>query len=146
MAAPPASRVAQLTAQPIDLRATMALPRAPAKAELRRFYFREIGDIFHGLVRAGEAGFFLGPLPLVTFEAPEELPDGWQWRIKDGLLARPGGDAGRLRITAGQGQAAVEVIAFRHWLPSDVYRVTQKPFHRFFTWLALRRLRRALGD
>jgi hypothetical protein len=140
-------RVAQLTGAGVDLQARLEMPRPPGPEQLRSFYFREIEDLFGGLVKAGEQGFYIGRLPLLTFGPAVEVPGGWEWPIADGLLARPrAADKGRLRITSEGGAVTVAVAGFRPWLPSDVYALTQRPFHRAVTWLTLRRLRRALGD
>lgn len=147
MAAPAASRLPQLTGAAVDLQASVAVPKEPSRAELRNFYFREIQALFYGLVRAGQDGFYLGRLPLITFEPAVEIASGWEWPISDGLLAKPDAkEKGRLRITSENGRVTVAVVAFRHWLPADVYALTQKPVHRLASYLALGRLRRALGD
>lgn len=147
MAAPAASRLAQLIRPRIDLKASIAVPKKPSPDELRSFYFREIESICRGLVQSRKDGFYTGKVPLMTFAPAQEIEKGWEWRITGGLLSKPGGeDRGRLVITTEDRTVAVSVDGYLPWLPSDVYALTQKPFHRLITWLALRRLRRALGD
>jgi hypothetical protein len=115
------------------------MPRQPTSEQLRDFYFPAATRLTFGLTRWRDAAVrFLG-IPLLSVGAPIAKPGGWDYPITGGLLSR--GAAGRVEIRWAEGICAVAVVGYRPWLPSDVYRATQAPFHRFVTRLALLRLR-----
>ena len=115
------------------------MPREPPSQQLRDFYFPATTGLTFGLTRWRDAAVrFLG-IPLLSVGAPIAKPGGWDYPITGGLLSR--GAAGRVEIRWAEGICAVAVVGYRPWLPSDVYRATQAPFHRFVTRLALLQFR-----
>ena len=123
----------------VELSEDVVAPRPVTGERLRQAFLPGMSRLTLGLVHAGAAGLWLGPLELLRFGPPEVAAHGCSFPIEGGLLAAA--PAGRIAFSWQDQRLTGAVEGYRPSLPPPLYRLTQLPLHRALTRLHLLRLR-----
>lgn len=114
-------------------------PIEPPREALRDGYFSASARALFGLVRFTHNRYHAGPLTLFRFGTPRFEDPAWAFPIEGGLLARrPGGE---VRVGWSGGRLYCSLDGFEPRLPRLLFGVTQLPFHREISRIALLQIR-----
>ncbi len=129
----------QVTEAPVAVTDQVRSPLAPSREALRDGYFSGSARALFGLVRFGQNRYHAGPLTLFRFGAPRFQQPAWVFPIEGGLLARR--PAGEVRVGWSEGRLYCSLEGYEPRLPRPLFRVTQLPFHREVSRIALLQIR-----
>ena len=114
-------------------------PLKPPPDALRDGYFTGTARAVFGLIRFTHNSFQMGPLTLFQFGTPRPQNPEWVYPIEGGLLARR--PAGELRVGWEQERLYSTLEGYQPRLPGPLFRLTQFPFHREISRIALLQVR-----
>ena len=114
-------------------------PIAPSLDTLRDGYFAGCARALFGLVRFRDNLYRAGPLTLFRFGPPHLEDSSWVFPIEGGLLTRR--PTGCVRLGWTRGTLTCSLEGYQPRLPMALYRLTQLPFHREITRIALLQMR-----
>lgn len=114
-------------------------PIAPSPDALRDGYFTGTARALFGLIGFSDGRFHVGPLTLFQFGAPRFQHPAWVFSIEGGLLARR--PAGELRVGWSHERLYSALEGYQPRLPRPIFRLTQFPFHREMSRIALLQIR-----
>ncbi len=123
----------------VSVEDSVAAAQPPSGQVLRDRFFAEMRGLTLGLIRARGNTLRLGPIELLRFGRPTVTPEGVEWPIEGGLLARSPG--GRWRIEASGSRIVASMEGYRPLLPRPIYALTQLHVHHLLTRLFLLRVR-----
>jgi hypothetical protein len=114
-------------------------PIEPSPDLLRDGSFTATARALFGLIRFAQNRFQVGPITLFRFGAPHFQDPDWVFPIEGGLLARrPGGE---VRVGWDQERLYSTLDGYQPQLPRVLFRLTQFPFHREISRIALLQVR-----
>lgn len=120
---------------PVTVSDEVRAPTAPPPDTLRDGYFTGTARAMFGLIRFSQNRLHVGPLTLFRFGAPRFQHPAWVFPIEGGLLARR--PVGAVRVGWKEERLYSLLEGYEPRLPRPIFRLTQLPFHREISRIAL---------
>jgi hypothetical protein len=138
-AAPARCHDEQVACPPVAVTDQVRAPIEPPREALRDGYFSGCARALFGLVRFTQNRYQAGPLTLFRFGAPRSEQAAWVFPIEGGLLVRHPG--GVVRVGWSEERLYCSLAGYQPRLPRRLFGVTQLPFHREVSRIALLQMR-----